>query len=119
MSESAFPNAGAHANNVPEGGLTKRELFAAMAMQGFITADDYQHIALSSGRPSNTTMELHMAVAAVKCADALISALEARKALLEWADKAHALLVAIGTFEDISEERSAEISELLGEAEDL
>lgn len=48
-----------------------------------------------------------------------MNAQEAGKALLEWADKAYALLVAIGTFEDISEERSAEISELLGETEDL
>ena len=48
-----------------QGGLTKRELFAAMAMQGFIANDRFDF----------TTREIRLVSEAVKCADALLAEL--------------------------------------------
>lgn len=71
-SDNAFPSTFVYLNKidgiskhqVSEGGLSKRELFAAMAMQGFLVGD--------------TTINTHKGLAkeAIKCADALISELE-------------------------------------------
>jgi hypothetical protein len=52
------------------GGLTKRELFAAMVMQGFVSADDYQHVMLGSGYQL-----ADYATASVRIADALLAEL--------------------------------------------
>lgn len=58
------PNASAFANGYEDPGLTVREYFAAMAMQGILANE---HI-------SNLTAE-HVAIDAVKCADYLIAEL--------------------------------------------
>lgn len=50
--------------------LTKRELFAAMAMQGFVSADDYQHVMLGQGHQLQD-----FAAASVRIADALLAEL--------------------------------------------
>ncbi len=59
---------------VPEGGLTKRELFSAMAMHGLVSIaynkDSY------CKDLSDTAMDELIAKAAVRRADALIKALE-------------------------------------------
>lgn len=51
-------------------GLTKRELFAAMAMQGFVSADDYQHVMLGHGHQL-----ADYAATSVRIADALLAEL--------------------------------------------
>jgi len=51
-------------------GLTKREYFAAKILQGFVSADDHQHVAFNYGEDNYT-----MAKAAVRLADALIEEL--------------------------------------------
>jgi hypothetical protein len=57
------------------GGLTKREIFAAMALQGILSTGDHQCVFFNKGE-SNKNPE----VAAVRIADALIAALnEERK----------------------------------------
>lgn len=66
--ELAFPHHAVWDNDKPEigwidGGLTKREYFAAMAMQGFLTIVDKNFNAKELAEPS------------VKMADALIEAL--------------------------------------------
>ena len=58
----AFTLACEPGQNAPEFGLTKRELFAAMAMQGVVS------------RPG-IVMPDHEAMVAVRCADALIAEL--------------------------------------------
>lgn len=62
--DTAFPSSG---NYPEESGLTKRELIAAMVMQGFIAADDHQHVACYKGEDNNT-----FAKAAVRLADELL-----------------------------------------------
>lgn len=54
-----------------EGGITKRELFAAMAMQGFVSANDYPHVMLGGGHHL-----VDFAAASVRIADALLAQLE-------------------------------------------
>lgn len=66
----AFPSDGAFANGHPEGGLTKREYFAAKALQGILASS--KPISLR-GEPLKT--EENHAEAAVIYADALLSAL--------------------------------------------
>lgn len=77
MSDSIFPdvivdyhlNGDGEASRTNDGGLTKRELFAAMAMQGL----------LSNSRtfPTPNDIEIKdMAASSVDCADALIRKLE-------------------------------------------
>lgn len=77
--ESVFPQperTTRHANGsvtfesfkVPRGGLTKRELFAAMAMQAVISSDWW--------RPSGPDDTKTVVQSALLCADALLSALQ-------------------------------------------
>lgn len=58
------PNAGWEHSEAK--GLTKREYFAAMAMQGW----------LASYTPAETAKEEYVAAFAVRCADALLAELE-------------------------------------------
>jgi hypothetical protein len=52
-------------------GMTLRQHYAGLAMQGFVSADDYQHVML--GREYGVD---DFAAASVRIADALIAALE-------------------------------------------
>lgn len=74
----AFPAEGPSAGQFESPGLTKRELFAAMAMQGLL-ANSWQAKDLDSlGDPAEIQMQT-TAGAAVAMADALLSELEQRK----------------------------------------
>ena len=73
MSAPAYPHLAQSSNSyeaVQHCGLTKRELFAAMVMQGFVSADDYQHVMLGSGYQL-----ADYATASVRIADALLAEL--------------------------------------------
>lgn len=62
---TAFPS-GSDGMHAPEWGLSKREYFAAMAMQAILTG------AVTRGCPSNEWIDQSMAV---RCADALLKEL--------------------------------------------
>lgn len=74
--ESAFPVPGMEGPNSnwiwPTNGLTKREYFAAMAMQGLLASEtsEYEYRDTDKG-----TREQNVAVGAVKQADALLAEL--------------------------------------------
>lgn len=55
-----------------KGGLTKREYFAAMAMQGFCANSFY----VDNVQGHHKKMAVHIAEDAIMCADALIKELE-------------------------------------------
>jgi hypothetical protein len=74
MSNPAYPHLAQQPDSyeaVQHSGLTKRELFAAMAMQGFVSADDYQHVMLGHGHQL-----ADYAATSVRIADALLAELE-------------------------------------------
>jgi hypothetical protein len=70
--QQAFPATYSGENGITSsGGLTKREYYAGLAMHGMISAMD--------GFDATPGFMEHLAVSAVKQADALIKALEATK----------------------------------------
>lgn len=54
--------------------LTKREYFAAMAMQGIVTHERF-HVRIYGDSPENMRLSVEMAKAAIGMADALIAEL--------------------------------------------
>lgn len=80
--EPAFPKAefiddpaGLGRGILHQGGLTKREMFAAMAMQGILASGEYNWI-LHHQQVRNEAVELHWAGNAIRVADALLAELE-------------------------------------------
>lgn len=69
-------------NVYSEGGLTKREWFAGLAMQGILTtlsSDKANDAFMLGAKASNRTPEQAMAAVAVMQADALIAELERKE----------------------------------------
>lgn len=64
--QTAYPT-GDHNNVEPEYGISKREYFSALFMQGYLSSDP----------PNENTTVNQTAEWSVKCADALINALNA------------------------------------------
>lgn len=65
-----------HSDHYSMGGLTKRELFSAMAMQGLLASPDLAAAATKSAKQVWHSPVLEVAGAAVDFADALLAALE-------------------------------------------
>lgn len=73
MPDADFPNL------EPSGGLTKRELFAAMAMQAMVSSYDMIAAALNVGAKTDVEAKDVIARGAISYADALIAELEKQK----------------------------------------
>ncbi len=76
--EPAFPSED-RSGTVFHIGLTKREIFAAMAMQGFCSSFDYLRHLDARALECKTSLEKATAKAAISYADALIAALEEKE----------------------------------------
>lgn len=76
--DPAFPVVSEHALafEVSFRGLTKRELFAAMAMQGFCSNPEFQTASLQSADEHDMRITDWIAVAACEHADSLLQQLE-------------------------------------------